>query len=105
MELDNMYDGAATHHYVNHIIQNWSKSPFHRGTYSEFRNSAPEILGESVDDKLFFAGEAYNTSGDGDYAYIHAAARAAYGAFRASHYSYDLRTIHAHRACGALTPR
>ncbi|MEM7227903.1 MAG: NAD(P)/FAD-dependent oxidoreductase [Planctomycetota bacterium] len=79
-ELDEMFDGAATTNYVQHVTQDWTTSPFIRGTYSDFRQSRPKTLARTLDDKVYFAGEAYTR--DGDWGYMHGAARAAYAAIK-----------------------
>lgn len=79
-QLDRLYDGAASRAFQGHVLQNWSKSPFHRGTYSYFYGSEPAELGASIDGRVHFAGEAYNTRADGEWGYMHVAARSAYDA-------------------------
>ncbi|MEM9726597.1 MAG: NAD(P)/FAD-dependent oxidoreductase [Pseudomonadota bacterium] len=78
--LDRLYDGAASPAYGGHVLQNWSNSPFHRGTYSFFHGASPATLGAPVDGKLHFAGEAYNQRWDGAWGAVHVAARSAYDA-------------------------
>ncbi|MEO1517353.1 MAG: FAD-dependent oxidoreductase [Bacteroidota bacterium] len=76
-ELDEQYDQKASAHYVQHIFQNWNAEPFINGAYlydhEDWRRV--EVLAESVDNKLFFAGEAYGFSND--WGGVHVAARAA----------------------------
>lgn len=79
-QLDELYGGAASPSYRGHVLQNWSKSPFHRGTYSYFSRSQPSTLGASIDGRVHFAGEAYNRHWDGEWGYMHVAARSAYDA-------------------------
>ncbi len=79
-QLDQLYDGAASRAFEGHVLQNWSKSPFHRGTYSYFHGSRPATLGASIDGRVHFAGEAYNRRSDGEWGYMHVAARSAYDA-------------------------
>ncbi|MEM9529135.1 MAG: FAD-dependent oxidoreductase, partial [Bacteroidota bacterium] len=76
-ELDDIFDGKASQHYVKHIVQNWSGEPFIRGSYSHGWSS-PEALAEPVDDRLFFAGEAM--ARDGATSTVHGAADSAYAA-------------------------
>ncbi|MEM1198710.1 MAG: NAD(P)/FAD-dependent oxidoreductase, partial [Pseudomonadota bacterium] len=78
--LDRMYGGAASKAYQAHVLQNWSKSPFHRGTYSYFEGASPATLGKAIGGKVHFAGEAYNQRSDGEWGYMHVAARSAYDA-------------------------
>ena len=61
-ELDAIFDGAASRHHVQHVVQNWSRQPFVRGSYSQ-RKGDVEALAASVDDRVFFAGEAMNPTG------------------------------------------
>lgn len=60
-ELDAIFDNKASATYVKHIFQNWNAEPFANGAYvvdhEDWRRA--RTLGESVDDKLFFAGTAY----------------------------------------------
>ncbi|MFT4524307.1 MAG: monoamine oxidase [Bacteroidia bacterium] len=76
-ELDGFYDGQATQKYVKHIIQNWNAEPFikcgYMSDYVDYSDVA--ILGESIDNKILFAGGAY-TDGN-DWVSIHTAARSA----------------------------
>jgi len=81
--LDRLYDGAASPAYEAHVLQNWSKSPFHRGTYSFFHASTPAALGAPIEGRVHFAGEAYNQRPDGEWGYMHVAARSAYDAVAA----------------------
>lgn len=61
-ELDAMFDGQASQHYIKHVIQNWSSEPYVQGAYSyDFyanRKKTIKTLRQSVANKLFFAGEA-----------------------------------------------
>ncbi|MEM8876670.1 MAG: NAD(P)/FAD-dependent oxidoreductase [Pseudomonadota bacterium] len=81
-ELDELYDGAASRSFEAHVLQNWSKSRYHRGTYSYFHGSRPSTLGEPIDGRVHFAGEAYNQRLDGEWGYMHVAARSAYDAIK-----------------------
>ncbi|OWP79447.1 flavin monoamine oxidase family protein [Flavobacterium oreochromis] len=66
-ELDSMFDGKATQSFVKSSVQNFTKHPFIRGAYSYSpvgMGNAREILAQSVDGKIFFAGEATNLQGD-----------------------------------------
>jgi monoamine oxidase len=79
-ELDDIFAGQASQHYLSHIAQVWSREPFIRGAYvrdsENWRKVA--VLGESVADKVYFAGEAY-TDGD-DWGFVHTAAQSAMNA-------------------------
>lgn len=75
-ELDTIYDGQATAfvrrdfdtNQVLSVIQDWGKDEFIQGGYSYPMASATledrENLGLPIGDKLFFAGEATDVSGD-----------------------------------------
>ncbi|MEO1711915.1 MAG: FAD-dependent oxidoreductase [Bacteroidota bacterium] len=79
-ELDDLFDGQATPNYKKHLFQNWNEEPFANGAYVyDYENWLRlRQLGESVDGKLFFAGDAYT---DGfDWSSVHAAARSAISA-------------------------
>ena len=76
-ELDEIFDGQASANYIKHTFQNWNAEPFANGAYVYDREDWRRIrtLGESVDNKLFFAGDAYTTGSD--WGSVHAAARSA----------------------------
>ena len=76
-ELDEIFEGKATPNYKRHIFQNWSDEPFAQGAYVHYFADWGDIkaLGKSVDDKLYFAGDAY-TDGS-DWSSVHAAANSA----------------------------
>jgi monoamine oxidase len=61
-ELDELFDGKASQHYVKHIIQNWSNEPYIRGAYSySFEGKKKEIIrkiNDPINNKIYFAGEA-----------------------------------------------
>ncbi len=61
-ELDKLYESKASKSYVKHIFQDWNKEPFIEGTYLYDHESwlRARVLGQSVEDKVFFAGEAYS---------------------------------------------
>lgn len=76
-ELDEIHSGKATPSYIKHISQNWNNEPFIRSGYvtdhADWRTM--KILGESVGDKVYFAGGAYS---DGeDWVSVHTAAQSA----------------------------
>ncbi len=80
-ELDEIFDGQASEHYVKHIIQNWSKEPYIKGAYSyTFDNDQLETvdaLKAPLDNKVYFAGEALSI----DYqATVHGACQSGYAA-------------------------
>ncbi|MEM6380357.1 MAG: FAD-dependent oxidoreductase, partial [Bacteroidota bacterium] len=76
-ELDAMFEGKATPNYVKHISQNWNNEPFIKGAYVYDHESWRTVrtLGESVADKVFFAGTAYTTGED--WGGVHSAIRSA----------------------------
>ena len=81
-ELDMMFNGKASETFIKHVIQNWSKEPFIKGSYSHYDNETSykdviQTLKEPVDNKVFFAGEAYYAD---DYATVHGAGESAYAA-------------------------
>lgn len=72
-ELDEMFEGKATQYYKKHVIQNWSADPYIKGSYSHYGDDYEEViatLSEPLDNKVFFAGEAYT---DGDWSTVHGA--------------------------------
>jgi monoamine oxidase len=76
-ELDEMFEGKASQHYMNHVIQNWSAEPYIQGSYSFFQgsySSTIKTLLEPIDNKVHFAGEALI---DGDSATVHGAGQSA----------------------------
>lgn len=76
-ELDGLFDGKASSAYVKHLFQNWNAEPFANGAYVYDQENWRRVrtLGQSVGNKLFFAGDAY-TTGD-DWSSVHTAARSA----------------------------
>lgn len=76
-ELDAIFDGKASASYIKHMSQNWNAEPYANGAYvldyerpRNFRR-----LAESINDKVYFAGDAY-TDGS-DWSSVHTAARSA----------------------------
>jgi monoamine oxidase len=76
-ELDALFNNQATPNYVKHIRQNWNAEPFARAAYVSAYEDASLVntLGQSVDGKVYFAGDAYTTGED--WSSVHAAARSA----------------------------
>jgi len=65
-ELDTMYSGQATSTFIRSHVENWTTNPFIKGAYSYSKvgiGNARNIAAQSVNDKLFFAGEAMNLNG------------------------------------------
>lgn len=65
-ELDDIFDGAASRSYVQHIAHNWNDEPFARAAYlaDEADWRVPDTLAERFSDRLFLAGDAYTSHGD-----------------------------------------
>lgn len=76
-ELDTVFGGIATPNYIQHIVQDWSNEPFIRSAYlaDTAASEISEILSNSVDNKVFFAGEAYTK--EDDWGGVHNATRSA----------------------------
>lgn len=58
-ELDEIFEGKASKHYLQHYIQNWSKEPFVRGSYSINSRYDMKAILEPVgsNKQIYFAGE------------------------------------------------
>ncbi len=80
-ELDQIYNNQASPNYIKHITQDWNNEPFIKAGYlsdhADWRTV--RTLGESVADKLYFAGGAY-TDGE-DWVSVHTAAQSARNVF------------------------
>jgi lysine-specific histone demethylase 1B len=66
-ELDTMYNGQATTSFIASYVQNWTTNPFVKGAYSYSTigmGNSRNIAAQSVENKLFFAGEAMNVNGN-----------------------------------------
>lgn len=77
-ELDTIFrSNIASSSYIEHIVQNWNEEPYANGAYATAYENWRDIraLGESVGNKVYFAGDAY-TEGI-DWSSVHAAARSA----------------------------
>ena len=76
-ELDQVFAGAASRHYLQHVVQNWSDEPFVHQAYvaDEADWRLVRTLGEPAGDRVFFAGDAY-TDGE-DWSAVHVAANSA----------------------------
>ena len=76
-ELDEIFDDIPSRTYVKHVVQNWNDEPFIRAAY--LADTAPShisrTLSKSIDQKIYFAGEAY-TQGN-DWGAVHNATRSA----------------------------
>ena len=79
-ELDEIFDGKASEHYLKHIVQDWTREPYIGGSYSQRKASAKK-LAEPVANRVFFAGEAMNPNGKT--IAVHGASESAYSAVNA----------------------
>ncbi|MCX8483460.1 MAG: NAD(P)/FAD-dependent oxidoreductase, partial [Crocinitomicaceae bacterium] len=82
-ELDLMYNGQATASFLSSHIQNWTTNPFVQGAYSYSTvgmGNARQIAAQTIDKKLYFAGEAMNTNGH--HQTVHGAVESGYNAVR-----------------------
>jgi lysine-specific histone demethylase 1B len=65
-ELDSMYNGQASASLISYYVQNWTTNPFIKGAYSYSTigmGNAREISAQSINKKIYFAGEAMNLNG------------------------------------------
>ncbi len=64
-ELDQMFDGKASTAYSGeYIIENWGQHTFTQGTWTQAfqeKKSDLKVLNEPLDNKVYFAGEIYDT--------------------------------------------
>ena len=77
-ELDTIFGNTiASDNYIDHIVQNWNAEPYAQAAYITDQENWQRVrtLGESVNNKLYFAGDAY-TTGD-DWSSVHTAIRSA----------------------------
>ncbi|MEN0049102.1 MAG: NAD(P)/FAD-dependent oxidoreductase [Bacteroidota bacterium] len=76
-ELDALFDNQASANYIKHISQNWNEEPFAKGAYmyDYERWTRVNRLADSVDDKIYFAGDAYGFTTD--WSSVHVAVRSA----------------------------
>ncbi|OJJ16946.1 hypothetical protein BKI52_29965 [marine bacterium AO1-C] len=80
-ELDQVFEGKASRFYKKHVIQNWSKSPYVLGSYSFGSDEGTQaVLKETINNKIYFAGEAYATP---DSSTVHGAGESAFVAVEA----------------------
>ena len=81
-ELDAVFDGQASEHYIQHTSQDWNEEPFINGAYiiSQEDWTVVRTLGESINDRIYFAGDGYTTGED--WSSVHTAARSAIRAIR-----------------------
>ena len=76
-ELDEIFSGKASEHYVKHVVQDWTCEPHIMGSYSQRKANAKK-LAEPVGDCVYFAGEAMNPNGKT--IAVHGAVESAYSA-------------------------
>ena len=76
-ELDEVFAGKASQSYLKHLVQNWNEEPFARAAYlaDVVPSRISRRLAQSVDGKVYFAGEAYTR--ENDWGAVHNAARSA----------------------------
>lgn len=76
-ELDTVFNGLATVNYIKHIVQDWSNEPFIKAAYLSDNASSniSKNLSNSINNKTFFAGEAYTK--EDDWGGVHNAVRSA----------------------------
>lgn len=78
-ELDTMYNGQAKASFIASHVQNWTTNPFVKGAYSYSTigmGDARKIATQTINKKLYFAGEAMNTNGH--HQTVHGAAETGY---------------------------
>lgn len=76
-ELDQIFNQKASQTYINHMVQNWSDEPFIESAYlaDVAPSSISSRLAMTVNNKLYFAGEAYTQ--DDDWGGVHNATQSA----------------------------
>lgn len=78
-ELDEIFDGKASPHYLGHVVQNWSAEPYIQGSYSDSfdgnRKSIVRTIVKPLNNKVYFAGEAFSIDNQ---ATVHGACESAY---------------------------
>lgn len=80
-ELDLMFNGQASLHFIQSFIQDFTDKPFIKGAYSYSTigmDNARQIAAEPIENKMFFAGEAMNINGH--HQTVHGAVESAYKA-------------------------
>lgn len=78
-QLDDIFDGRASQHFVQAIVQNWSREPFIQGSYvTDFESSTDDFvatLRAPVDGRLYFAGSSMSID---NMSTVHGAMQTAY---------------------------
>ncbi|MEM7271961.1 MAG: FAD-dependent oxidoreductase [Actinomycetota bacterium] len=77
-ELDEVFDGAASANYLQHIAQDWSAEPHIGMAYlaDDADWQTPRKLAEPIGDRVYFAGDAYIDDGEDGWSMVHLAAKA-----------------------------
>jgi monoamine oxidase len=61
-ELDGYFDGLASENYLgSYIYEDWGQQTFTQGTWTTDFETSSKKLNASLDNKVYFAGETYNT--------------------------------------------
>ncbi len=65
-ELDELFEGKASKHYIKHIKQNWLEEPFAKGAYVSDYTQPKTVakLQRPIEGKVYFAGDAYTDGSD-----------------------------------------
>ena len=63
-ELDGYFNGLASQNYLgSYIYEDWGQHTYTQGTWTSDFEKSSKNLNDSLDDKVYFAGETYNTHG------------------------------------------
>jgi len=63
-ELDGYFDGLASQNYLgSYIYEDWGQHTYTQGTWTSDFEKSSKNLNDSLDDKVYFAGETYNAHG------------------------------------------
>ena len=82
-ELDSMFNGQATASYISSHVFDYTAKPYIKGAYGYSTigmGNARKIAAQTIDKKLYFAGEAMNTNGH--HQTVHGAVESGYNAVR-----------------------
>jgi monoamine oxidase len=82
-ELDSMYNGQATASFISSHVFDYTAKPYIKGAYGYSTigmGNARQIAAQTIDKKLYFAGEAMNTNGH--HQTVHGAVESGYNAVR-----------------------
>ena len=61
-ELDGYFNGLASQNYLgSYMYENWGQQTYTQGTWTSDFQKSSKNLNASLDDKVYFAGETYNT--------------------------------------------